>query len=77
MKWNTHGSIYIYIAYIAYIAKYSISCFLKNSARHESWRRAATGILLGIAFQDLVFTKNVSFLVTDFPRRASHADSRA
>ena len=49
--------IYIYIAYIAYIAKYSISCFLKNSARRESWRRAATGILLGIAFQDLVFTE--------------------
>ncbi len=35
--------------------------FLKNSARRESWRRAATAILLGIAFQDLVVTKNVSF----------------
>ena len=29
-----------------------------NSARHESWRRATTAILLGIAFQDLIFTKH-------------------
>ena len=33
-----------------------------NSARRESWRRATTAILLGIAFQDLVFTKHVLFL---------------
>ena len=36
--------------------------FLKMLAPRESWRRATTAILLGIAFQDLVFTKHVLFL---------------
>ncbi len=38
-----------------------------KSARRESWRRATTAILLGIAFQDLVFTEKVSFGMTNSP----------
>ena len=43
---------------------------MKNSARHESWRRTTTAVLCGIAFQDLVFTENASFSVMNCPRRA-------
>ena len=32
-----------------------------NSARHESWRRATTAILLGLAFQDFAVTTHVLF----------------
>ena len=38
-----------------------------KSTRRESWRRATTATLRGISFQDLVFTENVSFWVTNSP----------
>ena len=48
----------------------SCSCVVTISARCESWRRATTAILLGIAFQDLVLKKVLWLLPNKNPEGA-------